>query len=141
MCYYSTQYNNPISVEIDYYGVLFDVIQLQYFGNLQVGLFNCLWYNVLSEGNGLKVDEYGFNCVKNINFLNTYEPFILASQVKQVFYLNDKIDPSWSTVLTIEVCKQFILNGQMSGASVYLYQEGRMGYEHLTSDIDVNEIF
>lgn len=105
MCNSSTRDNNTISGEIDYYGVLLDVIQFHYFKNLQVVLFNYLWSNGLSEGNSLKVDEYGCTCVKNINFVDTYESFILASQAKKVFYLIDHANPSWSTILTTEVRK------------------------------------
>lgn len=62
-CYASTSDNNPIEGAIDYYGVLREVVELQYLGHLSVVLFKCDWYNVLSSFNGMKIDEYGFVCV------------------------------------------------------------------------------
>lgn len=40
-CYASTSDNNHVSCAIDYYGVLREVIELQYLGNLRVVLFKC----------------------------------------------------------------------------------------------------
>lgn len=83
--YNNTQDNNLISGDIDYYEVLLDVLQLEYLDNIQVVLLNFLWYNVLSEGNELKVDDYGFTCVNHTNVFQTHEPFILVSQANQIF--------------------------------------------------------
>lgn len=66
--------NNPISGEIYYYGVLWEVIELGYMNDLRVILFNCSFYKVLEQGAGIKVDEYGFTCVKTINFWEKDEP-------------------------------------------------------------------
>lgn len=92
-CYSSWRDNNPILGDIVYYSVFMDVLQLQYFENFQVVLFNCVQYNVFSRGNRVKIYEYGLTCVKNTSFLETNEPFILSSQGRQDFYLKDNIDP------------------------------------------------
>lgn len=83
----------------------------------------------------MTVDEYGFTSVKNKNFLNTNESFILFSQARHVFHLKDNIDPTRSIVLSVEFHKRFIVGGQMSGPSVDPYQEGGMCCEQLTFDL------
>ncbi|XP_058002285.1 uncharacterized protein LOC110664507 [Hevea brasiliensis] len=44
---------------IDYYGVLTEIIQLQYLGGRRVVLFRCNWWDVYDRVRGVKIDEYG----------------------------------------------------------------------------------
>ena len=68
----------------DYYGVLEEVIELEYDANTVV-LFRCYWFDIT---NGVKVDhEHGLVEVKHIFRLKNYEPFVLACQALQVCYL------------------------------------------------------
>ena len=46
-----------------YYGVLIDIIELQYLGGRQVVLFKCGWIDVFTKDQGIKVDRYGFTCL------------------------------------------------------------------------------
>ena len=43
---------------VDYYGVLSDVVELQYMGENRVVLFKCDCWNVHSQGRGIDVDKY-----------------------------------------------------------------------------------
>lgn len=139
-CYSSRLDNNPISGEIDYYGVLREVIELSYMDDLRVFLFNCSWYNVLAQGTGIKIDEYGFTCVKRSNFLDTDEPYILANQARQVFYVRDNTDPAWSIVLAAELSKPFSMSGQMTGATVEPYQETGLNFPNNYGPTDVDPV-
>ncbi|CAA0828030.1 Unknown protein [Striga hermonthica] len=80
----------------DYYGVLTDIIKLDYLGNHEVVLFKCDWF----EGKSIQKDKY--NCV-SVNLSRpwkTNEPYVLASQVQQVFYVNDnKLGKDWKVVV------------------------------------------
>lgn len=83
----------------EYYGVLEDIYELQYVGNKKVYLFKCHWWDVAHLGRGYKIDKYGFTSVNTHYALNTNEPFVLASQSEQVFYLNDMVDKDWLVVV------------------------------------------
>ncbi|RVW14936.1 hypothetical protein CK203_106764 [Vitis vinifera] len=58
----------------------------------------CDW---VDNKNGIKVDELGFTLVDFSKICHKSDPFILASQAKQVFYVEDQLDPKWSIVLSI----------------------------------------
>lgn len=75
----------------EYCGVLEDIYELSYPGNRKVYLFKCHWWNVAHLGKGYKIDKYDFTSVNTRCVLSTNEPFMLASQSEQVFYLNDMI--------------------------------------------------
>lgn len=83
----------------EYYGVLEDIYELRYVGNRKVHLFKCHWWDVALLGRGYKIDKYGFTSVNTHCALNTNEPFVLASQSEQVFYLKDMVDKDWLVVV------------------------------------------
>lgn len=85
---------------LDYYGVLKEVIKLEYLGGNYVVLFRCDWYDVWDSRRGKNVDKYGYVSVDSQRFLKTNEPFVLASQVSQVFYATDIVNKgSWRVVV------------------------------------------
>ena len=55
--------NSGVSVvtkeDTTYYGVLTDIIELNYFDNLRYVLFKCNWANA-NTNRGYKINEYGF---------------------------------------------------------------------------------
>ncbi|WCJ24620.1 hypothetical protein M5689_006565 [Euphorbia peplus] len=86
----------------EYYGVLRDVYELQYPGGRHVFVFKCDWYDVQQQGRGYKVDEYGITSVCREQSLATYDPFVLESQVEQVFYVPEPRDTNWLVVIKTE---------------------------------------
>jgi hypothetical protein len=75
---------------IDFYGVLKEVIELQYNSNLQVrrtvDIFRCDWYSQEGMGKGLQDDGH----FKSINVQSLWyktDPFIQSSQSKKIFYI------------------------------------------------------
>jgi hypothetical protein len=91
--------------DIEYFGILEEIIELQYDGRLTVVLFKCVWYDVETEVNrikiGVKENEFGFTLVNSKKYLRTTEPFVLASQVLQVFYVDDPGDKDWRIVFRV----------------------------------------
>lgn len=79
------------SEAIDFYGVLRDVVRLEYLGGNYVVFFHCDWYDVLDSRKGLHVDKFWVVSVDTQRFLKVDEPFVLASQVSQVFYATNVI--------------------------------------------------
>ena len=78
-----------------YYGVITDIWELDY-GEFRVSVFKCQWVN----GNvGLRQDKLGFTLVDLQRIGYKDEPFIMAAQARQVFYVEDPSDSTWSVVL------------------------------------------
>lgn len=83
----------------EYFGVLTDIIQLDYPGGNSVILFECDWWDVDRKGKGIKEDRYGFTLININGKLKTNEPYVLATQVEQVYYVKDTKDPNWQVVV------------------------------------------
>ena len=67
-----------------YYGVLINIIELNYSDKYRYVLFKCQWIDIIS-GRGLKKDEFGFPLVNFLRLIHTGgrlidEPYVLASQ-------------------------------------------------------------
>ncbi|KAH6763042.1 S-adenosylmethionine carrier 1 [Perilla frutescens var. hirtella] len=90
---------NSDTDHINYYGVLTEILELQYLNNNRVVLFGCKWYDVFDNERGAKLDEYGFTTINCHRFLKTNEPFVLANQAVQVFYVMDNINKGWCVVV------------------------------------------
>ena len=70
-----------------YYGVTEDIWELDYVF-FKICLFRCCWVNLQST----KVDKYGLTTVDLSKVGFNDDPFILANQAHQVFYLKDLSD-------------------------------------------------
>lgn len=57
---YSTSRDHmPIFGDVDYFGVITEIIKLDYYGGVKVVLFKCQWSDVNNRTNGVKMDDYG----------------------------------------------------------------------------------
>ena len=83
----------------EYYGVIEQIYELSYVGNKKVYLFKCHWWDVSKEGTGYKIDKYDIISVNAGGSLSTTEPFVLASQAEQVFYVDDMSKEGWLVVV------------------------------------------
>ncbi|GKA19689.1 putative transposase-associated domain-containing protein [Tanacetum coccineum] len=71
-----------------YYGVLHEIWVLDYRFK-QIPLFKCDWVN--HKSGGVKRDKLGYTLVDLNNLGHKVDPFVLASQALQVFYVKDSI--------------------------------------------------
>ena len=104
---------------IDFYGVLDDIIELSYIGSNKVLIFKCEWWDVGNKKR-INVDEFDF---VSVNITKTWykdQPFVLATQVQQVFYVND-----------IKLGKDWRVAQRMQPRNIY--------HVHLPSDVLQNE--
>ncbi|XP_071714685.1 uncharacterized protein [Rutidosis leptorrhynchoides] len=92
----SARYNDPVVGDVTYYDILNDIIELQYGDEKKVALFHCDW---ISSGSKIKVDENGFTTLNFRGLKQTKEPYILASQAQQVFYVTDPARKDWKVVI------------------------------------------
>lgn len=114
--YSSIRDQNPVLSELDYYGILQNVIELDYGRGLKVVLFECEW---VSKGKRLKLDEDGFALANFTNVRRHNEPYILASQAMQVFYVEDPVDCNWHVIITIDARAKYKMQ-PMTDVDTYL---------------------
>lgn len=88
--------------DIDFYGQLKEVIQLQYNSDANsqrtVVLFKCDWFDTCSKKSRMKNDGY-FKSISHGNCWYKDDAFILATQATKVFYFDDnKHGEPWKVV-------------------------------------------
>nr|ABG22589.1 transposon protein, putative, CACTA, En/Spm sub-class [Oryza sativa Japonica Group] len=90
----STNQNSAIRIDAmghdgttgTYYGAIKDIWELDY-GPLKVPLFQCQWVRL--TGGGVTIDDSGMTTVDLNKVGYSDEPFVLANDVTQVFYVKD----------------------------------------------------
>ena len=92
----SAKDKNPIFGELCFYGIITEIWDLDY-TKFRIPVFKCDW---VDNNNGIKVDELGLTLVDLTKVAYKSDSFILASQAKQVFYVQDQLEPRWSIVLS-----------------------------------------
>ena len=85
---------NPKYANLSYFGVIEHIWVFDY-EKFQISIFGCKWVS----GGGIRMDMSGFLQVDLHRQGYKEEPFILASQAKQVFYVTDLASTKWSIVL------------------------------------------
>ncbi|KAL4561837.1 hypothetical protein LXL04_034017 [Taraxacum kok-saghyz] len=81
----SSRDKNPAVGNVDYYGRILDILELDYWSQFKVALFRCEWYQ-------LEKGKYGLTCVNFNKFCSSNDPFVMPSQVHQVFYVPDPVE-------------------------------------------------
>ena len=66
-------------------------------------LFKCDWVDV-HHNSGIRQDEFRFTLVNFSRLIHTgekleHDPYVLSSQVEQVFFVQDPKNKNWSTVI------------------------------------------
>ncbi|XP_074347484.1 uncharacterized protein LOC141686343 [Apium graveolens] len=80
----SVKDQKPTTGEVTYYGSIEKIIEVDYWGCLNMVLFRCTWY--ADEKDHLSFTRVNFNraCQKK-------DPFVMSTQVHQVFYIEDHV--------------------------------------------------
>lgn len=80
--------NEARDVKKAYYAIIEEIWELDD-RHFKFALFKCKWFDIRR---GVREDELGFTSVDFSRFGHEDDPFILATQVKQVFYIQDPAD-------------------------------------------------
>ncbi|XP_057418249.1 uncharacterized protein LOC130712428 [Lotus japonicus] len=90
----SAKDRNPIYADMSYFGVIQHIWELDY-TTFQVPVFGCKW---VDNNSGVQIDDSGFIQVdlNRVGFKD--DPFILASQAEQIFYVPDPANNKRSIV-------------------------------------------
>ncbi|XP_042437158.1 uncharacterized protein LOC122023135 [Zingiber officinale] len=94
----SAKDKNPLLADVSFYGVIEEIWELDYH-QFQVPLFKCAW--VANDKGIINNDECGFTLVNLNKRGHKNDEFVLASQVNQVFYIDDPLTKGWSIVLPV----------------------------------------
>ncbi|VVA38090.1 PREDICTED: transposase, partial [Prunus dulcis] len=92
----SAKDKNPILSNMGFYGVIQEIWDLDY-QKFTIQVFRCDWI----DSSGLVVDELGFTLVDLSKIGHRNDQFVLASQVKQIFFVDDPMHRGWSVVLSM----------------------------------------
>ena len=98
---------NHVLCDMCFYAVITYIWDLDY-NMFNICVFKCDWFD---STNGVKVDELGFTLVDLSKIGYKSDPFILATQSKQVFYVEDQVDPRWSIALSRKKMEDFNIEG------------------------------
>jgi len=87
-----------------YYGIIKEILEINYQHKGNVVLFKCDWVDNRVHNKWVKTDQFGITSVNFQHLFNTGErisdePFILASQALQVYYVPDPVDTEWAAVV------------------------------------------
>ncbi|CAN1145105.1 hypothetical protein LINPERHAP2_LOCUS14509 [Linum perenne] len=104
--------------DIEYFGKINDIIELNYYERFRVVLFKCDWVDV-ERGNGVKKDKFGYTLVNFSRLVHTRvhlsdEPFVFTSQVEQVFYIQDAIQSDWNVVVRVKPRDTYAIGDELS---------------------------
>ncbi|XP_028104352.1 uncharacterized protein LOC114303409 isoform X2 [Camellia sinensis] len=87
---------NPVSGDVTFYGVLTDIIELDYLFGKMVVLFKGEW--VSQSG---KRQDKDCTLVNFARLMKDVEPFVLASQAEHVMYVEDLKHKDWQVAIKI----------------------------------------
>ncbi|KAL6204905.1 hypothetical protein ACLB2K_022172 [Fragaria x ananassa] len=91
----SARDQNPSDGAMDFYGVIRSIWEVDYY-KFMVPVFHCDW---VESTRAVKVEELGFMLVKLNRLGHLNDPFVLATHVKQIFYIEDPLNAKWSVVV------------------------------------------
>ncbi|CAL2255903.1 unnamed protein product [Prunus armeniaca] len=93
----SAKDKNSILSNMGFYGVIQEIWDLDY-QKFTIPVFRCDW---IDNTSGLVVDELEFTLVDLSKIGHRNDQFVLASQVKQVVFVDDPMHRDWSVVLSM----------------------------------------
>ena len=81
-----------------FYGVIEEIWELNYH-SFTIPVFKCDW---VESNHGVKVDDLSFTLVDLNRLGYKGDPFIMANQARQVFYVKDPLDSNFSVMLSTQ---------------------------------------
>ncbi|XP_060969762.1 uncharacterized protein LOC133036989 [Cannabis sativa] len=124
---------NPIFGDVTFFGILTDIIELDYCSGNRAVLFKCDW--ISSSGIKKEKDCTRVNLTK---LIREDEPFILASQAEQVMYVEDLKHEGWHVSLKINPRDYYNMSVQSHNENVESYLQTEVCGASL--DVDSEDI-
>jgi hypothetical protein len=128
-----------------YYGRLTQIIEVTYYDLTRYVLFKCDWADI-QPNKGYKKDEYGFDLVNFKNLIHTGaritdDPFVLPSQVSQVYYVENPKNPNWAVAVRTKPRNVYDVGSGESddGAEADSYHEHEPFNVNVTGDVGFDD--
>ena len=140
--YASTQDTEMHEGDIAYYGKLVDIFVLAYNGHRSVPLFKCDWADTRGQ-RGKKVDDLGITSVNFSRLIHTGaspddEPYILADEAQQVFYVADPKHRDWHMVIHVKPRDLYDMGEEYDATTETTQLEAPQNLENLITADDVH---
>lgn len=121
----------------DFYGILKGVFKIEYGRGYNVFMFSCDWYDLANRRTGIRKETH-FTSVNISRLWYKNDPYILCSQAKQVFYVDDlKLGDSWKIVQSFNHRHVFdVPENEMDGTEGSLSKD-IVNIDDETSDINI----
>lgn len=107
---------------MNWYGVIRQIISLEFAGEKEVILFKCDWFDTpavsTSRSAGYKKDQWGIIDINTSRFRFSNEPYILATQAEQVFYVKSMTRQGWSSVVAMKPRNLFSMPEEENEADI-----------------------
>jgi len=91
---------------MDWYGVIKKIISVQFPGGKEVMMFHCDWFDVppptKNKGRGYNKDQYGIIDNYTTRLRYSDDPYIMATQAEQVFYVKHAKKSNWCSIVRIK---------------------------------------
>ncbi|XP_057746568.1 uncharacterized protein LOC130965827 [Arachis stenosperma] len=128
---------DPEVENVTYYGVIKDILELDYHGHSKYVLFKCDWFQS-------KKDNFGLTLVNFRKPIYENDPFVFATQVRQVYYTEDPSD-TWHVVTNTIPRNMFDIYGDLDNDDKEKFKDGpqitsSMFYQSTSVEDDVNWI-
>ncbi|XP_018846609.2 uncharacterized protein LOC109010287 [Juglans regia] len=133
----------PGSEKLEFFGRLTDILEIRYMGWRRVYLFKCEWFDISDSKQGIRVEKH-FISVNMSRTAYKDDPFVLACQASQVFYLkNCCIRGDWYIVQKVKgrnvydlPRKPLIEDDASDSSDVDAYQEDNSGDAYVNVHAD-----
>ena len=87
---------------VNFYGVLANVLELDYLFGYKIIIFKCKWFDTNHQRKKIQQDPH-FTIINISSTWYENDPFVLATQAHQVFYLDDyKNGQNWKVVQKVQ---------------------------------------
>ncbi|XP_041001830.1 uncharacterized protein LOC121247540 [Juglans microcarpa x Juglans regia] len=131
------------SESVEFYSVVKDILALQYMKWRHVYLFECQWFDIADPIRGIRVGEH----LMSVNMSRSWykdEPFVLACQASQVFYLqNTGLGSNWYAVQKVTNINVYdipsnplIEDDESDSSDIDVYQEDNDGDAYIPVQVD-----
>ncbi|XP_060169194.1 uncharacterized protein LOC132600090 [Lycium barbarum] len=92
---------------VDYYGVIKEILELEYSGGgkKRIVLFRCKWFDPTPNRGTRVLKQYNIIEVNHTREYAAYDPFIIAQNVRQVYYAPYPLRPdksAWWVVIKVK---------------------------------------
>ncbi|KAF7835308.1 hypothetical protein G2W53_010167 [Senna tora] len=129
----SSKDERPRKDSLTYYGAITDIIELNYYELYKYVLFKCDWFEVKEDNYGMKFVHFDKRCYQE-------DPFVLATQVHQCFYVRGHLEENRYYVMKRVPRDLFNMGDQSDGGQEFHWGEPSDSSSNPTLPVDDGEV-